>query len=86
MVITKDTISLADELAQKATLFEAQSELDHFLNEIVTIVANYTGADMAAIFLFDHVSGELVFKAGIDRGDLLKDRAGEKDPTGARRR
>lgn len=79
-MITKSNISLADELAQKTVLFETQSELDHFLNEVVITVADYTGADATAIFLYDHTSGNLVFKAGIDRGDLWKEHAGIDNP------
>lgn len=76
----KSNISLSEELAQKAVLFEEQAELDHFLNEVVAVVADYTGAEMAAIFLYEHKSGELVFKAKIDRGCLWENHAEVSDP------
>ena len=76
-MITKDNLSLTQELSRRAVLFEAQSELDLFLDELVSLVADHTKADLVAFFLFNHLTGELEYKAGIDNGGFIEEHAGD---------
>jgi len=57
-------------ISSKASLFETDGDLDGFLKEAVSLLMEEAEASFGAIFVYDDVSRELVFRVGYDKGDF----------------
>ena len=58
------------ELAGRISLFEDEAEQSSFLGELIRLIVANAGADMGAVFVHDEAEGELVLRAGFERGEL----------------
>ncbi|MBT3274539.1 MAG: GAF domain-containing protein, partial [Spirochaetales bacterium] len=57
-------LKLSEDLARQAALFEDDADLTAFLEEAVILARDYTGSAAAAVFLYEHSTAQLAFKAG----------------------
>lgn len=69
--------SAIDRIADRVSLFETEGARTDFLRHLIEVVSEQTGADMAAAFVHDEATGELVLRAGLENGRLW---AGEESP------
>ena len=60
-----------EEASGKISLFKNDSELDRFLEDVLTDIKDRVGAAMAAIFIYDAQSHEFIFRVGIDSEGIL---------------
>jgi phosphotransferase system enzyme I (PtsP) len=62
----KTLTNTIEKISEKAFYFEQAEEQDDFLKESLQSIQLDTSAEMAAIFLYEKSSNELIFRAGID--------------------
>ena len=61
-------LSLTESIAREAAFFEDASDLDEFLQKVISLTVDYIGASVAEVFLYEHATGHLVLKAGASKG------------------
>ncbi|HUX13217.1 MAG TPA: phosphoenolpyruvate--protein phosphotransferase [Spirochaetia bacterium] len=63
----KDAI---EEVAGRISFFEDEKARSGLLKELINLIVMRTGVDMGAVFVHDESNGELVLRAGFERGEL----------------
>jgi phosphoenolpyruvate-protein phosphotransferase len=62
-----------EEIAGKISFFEDENARKDLLKQLINIVVTRTGADMGAVFVHDEEEGQLVLRAGFEKGELWED-------------
>lgn len=62
-----------EEIAGKISFFEDENARKDLLKRLINIVVTRTGADMGAVFVHDEEEGQLVLRAGFEKGELWDD-------------
>ncbi len=62
-----------EEIAGKISFFEDESARKGLLKDLIDVVVTRSGADMAAVFVHDEGEGQLVLRAGFEKGGLCED-------------
>ncbi len=62
-----------DEIAGKISFFEDEGARNGLLKELLNLIVARTGADMGGVFVHDEIEGELVLRAGFEKGRLWED-------------